>query len=95
VNHQLVVVGADSKFWRITAVDSIIREPRIGSNDPPKAIGVPFFREVDFQWSKDSMALYLIRDEYEKKGSEPFWNQGELWKYDLGAGHFAVGTNTL
>lgn len=85
-NHQLVVVDADSEFWRITAVDSIIREPRIGSSDPPKAIGVPFFREVDFQWSKDSMALYLIRDEYEKKGSEPFWNQGELWKYDLGAG---------
>ena len=85
-NRELVVVGAESGLWRIAAVDSIIREPRVGSSDPPKPIGVLFFRDEDFQWSRDSTALYLIRDEYELKGSERLWSKGELWKYDLGAG---------
>jgi hypothetical protein len=75
-NGQLVVVGAESIFRQVTAVDSIYREPKRTSGQ--------FSRDDDFQWSKDSMALYLIRDEYyESKGSQLFSSKGELWKYDI------------
>lgn len=76
---HLAVVGAESGLWQVTAVGSIYRGP--------KPLGQQFFRDDDFQWSEDSKALYLIRDEYyESKGSQLFSTKGELWKYDLGAG---------
>jgi hypothetical protein len=76
---QLAVVGAESGLWQVTAVASIYRGP--------KPLGQQFFRDDNFQWSEDSKALYLIRDEYyESKGSQLFSTKGELWKYDLGAG---------
>ena len=76
-NGQLVIVGMGS-LRQITSVDSIYREP--------KPIGRQFFRDDDFQWSKDSKVLYLIRDEYyESQGSQLFSSKGELWKYDIEA----------
>ncbi|MGA7381251.1 MAG: hypothetical protein WBX03_10395 [Terriglobales bacterium] len=74
-NGQLAVVS-ESLVRQITPVDSIYTEP--------KPIGRQFFRDDDFQWSKDSKVLYLIRDEYyESRGSQLFSSKGELWKYDI------------
>jgi hypothetical protein len=78
-NGQLIVVGTESILRQVTAVDSIYREP--------KPIGTQFFRDDEFQWSKDSNALYLIRDVYyESRGSQLYSSKGELWKYDIESG---------
>jgi hypothetical protein len=78
-NGQLVVVGTESILRHVIAVDSIYKDP--------KPLGIQFFRDDDFQWSKDSKALYVIRDEYnESKGSQLFSSKGELWKYDIESG---------
>src|SRR5579862_3393154 len=83
---QLVVVSADAKLWKVTAVNSTVRVP--------KPLGEQFFRDDDFQWSRDSNVLYLKKDEYHES-QEPSNDQHsrydlvskeELWKYDLGAG---------
>lgn len=82
-NGHLVVVGTKSILRQITAVDSIYREP--------KPLGGEFFRDDDFQWTKDSKALYLIRDEYySSQGSQLFSSKGELWKYDIESGSLQV-----
>lgn len=76
-NGQLVVVGAQSIFRQVAAVDSIYKEP--------KPVGQQFFRDDDFQC--DSKVLYLIRDEYyASRGSQLFSNKGELWKYNVESG---------
>jgi hypothetical protein len=82
-NGQLVLVGTKSILRQITAVDSIYREP--------KPLGQQFFRDDDFQWSKDSRVLYLIRDEYyDSKGSQLFSSKGELWKFDIESGNLQI-----
>jgi hypothetical protein len=75
----LTVVESDHpEFRRVAAVDSIFREP--------KPLGQDFFRDDDFQWSRDSKTLYLIKDQYyESKGSQLFSTKGELWKYEVEA----------
>jgi hypothetical protein len=79
-NGKLMAVGRqDPVIRQVVSVDSIYRKP--------KPIGQHFYRDDDFQWSKDSNSLYLIKDEYyESKGSQLFSNKGELWKYDLETG---------
>jgi hypothetical protein len=78
-NGQLVVVGTPSILRQVTAVDSIYRDP--------KPLDVQFFRDDDFQWSKDSKVLYVIRDEYyNSQGSQLFSSKGELWKYNIESG---------
>ncbi|MFZ0286787.1 MAG: hypothetical protein WAL32_16290 [Terriglobales bacterium] len=77
-NGQMVVV-MESMVRKVVPVDSIYTEP--------KPIGRQFFRDDDFQWSKDSRILYLVRDEYyESKGLQLFSSKGELWKYDIESG---------
>jgi hypothetical protein len=77
---SLTVVGRDGTLVRQVAhVDSIYREP--------KPIGQHFYRDDDFQWTRDSKSLYLIRDEYyESRGSQLFSDKGELWRYDVDTG---------
>ena len=77
VNRKLLVVGTDSILAQVADVDNIFRDD--------KPIGQQFFRDRDFQWSRDSRELYLIKDEYsETKGvGELFSQKGELWMYDL------------
>src|SRR5258708_31736952 len=79
-NGLLVVVAREEPVARnVASVDSIYKEP--------KPIGQHFFREDDFQWSKDSKYLYLIKDEYyNSNGSQLFSSKGELWRYGLEAG---------
>ena len=79
-NGVLTVVGRDGTLVREVAhVDSIYREP--------KPIGQHFYRDYDFQWTRDSKSLYLIGDEYyQSKGSQLFSEKGELWRYDLETG---------
>lgn len=79
-NGLLTVVGRDGTLVRQVAhVDSIYREP--------KPIGQHFYRDDDFQWTRDSKSLYLIGDEYyESRGSQLFSNKGELWRYDVETG---------
>jgi hypothetical protein len=62
----LMVVGPDHPgIRRVAAVDSIYREP--------KPLGQDFFRDDNFQWSRDSKTLYLIKDQYyESKGRSYF-----------------------
>jgi hypothetical protein len=79
VANGRLAVGTESIVRQVTAVDSIYRDP--------KPIGRQFFRDDNFQWSKDSKALYLVRDEYyASRGSQLFSSKGELWKYDIESG---------
>lgn len=84
-NGELVVVDGQGSFLRVvTPVDSIYRD---SIYKKPKPIGQQFFRDANFQWTKDSHSLYLIRDEfYESQGSQLYSAKGELWKYDLDSG---------
>lgn len=76
IRKQLLIIGTDSVIGDVGAVDSIYRSF--------KPVGRRFFRDEDFQWSRDSKSLYLIRDEYyHSKGSQLFSKKGELWRYDL------------
>jgi len=79
-NGLLTVVGRDGMLVRqVGHADSIYREP--------KPIGQHFYRDDDFQWTRDSKSLYLIRDEYyESRGSQLFSDKGELWRYDVQTG---------
>jgi hypothetical protein len=79
-NGLLTVVAHEEPVIRkVAPIDSIYRDT--------KPIGKQFFRDADFQWSKDSKYLYLIRDEYyDSKGSQLFSVKGELWKYGLETG---------
>lgn len=79
-NGLLTVVGRDGAPVRqVTHVDSIYREP--------KPIGQHFYRDDDFQWTRDSKSLYLIGDKYyESKGSQLFSEKGELWRFDVETG---------
>jgi hypothetical protein len=74
-----IVIPGESSVKQVTHVDSIYRKP--------KPIGQSFFRDQEFQWSKDSTSLYLVKDQfYESKGSQLFSEKGELWRYDLASG---------
>lgn len=76
VKGRLLVVGTTSVLGEVARVDSIYRTF--------KPIGRHFFRDQDFQWSRDSKWLYLIRDQYYwSKGSQLFSEKGELWRYEL------------
>jgi hypothetical protein len=79
-NGRLSIVVAENAVAReVAPVDSIYREP--------KPIGQSFYRDDDFQWSRDSKTLYFIRDEYyESKGSQLYSSKGQLWKYDINTG---------
>jgi hypothetical protein len=76
-DRLLTVVGRDGTLIRqVARVDSIYREP--------KPIGQKFYRDEDFQWTRDSKSLFLIKDEYyESRGSQLFSGKGELWSYDV------------
>ncbi len=77
----LLIVNADGSGIRQVAVVSSIYKN-------PKPIGRSFFRDDEFQWSRDSKHLYLIRDQYyESKGSQLYSDRGELWRYDLESGN--------
>lgn len=74
-DDALVIVGSDGKLKQhVTPVDSIYKKP--------KPIGHSFIRSDNFQWSRDSRSIYLIKDEYyESKGSQYRSEKSELWKY--------------
>lgn len=79
IDGQLSVVSAEGGVRTVVAVDSIYRDK--------KPIGKHFFRDSDFQWSRDSKSLYVIGDEfYDSQGSQLFSKKGELWRYDLETG---------
>ncbi|MGA2962319.1 MAG: hypothetical protein ABSD96_11650, partial [Candidatus Korobacteraceae bacterium] len=52
----------------------------------PKPIGHQFFRDDNFQWSKDSANLYLIKDEFYKSLGSLYSEKAELWKYEVKTG---------
>jgi hypothetical protein len=75
----LLIVGENSQVRRVAPVDSIYREP--------KPIGRMFFRDDDFQWSRDSESLYVIKDQfYESKGSQLYSSRAELYRYEIETG---------
>ncbi|MHB8405525.1 MAG: hypothetical protein ACYDCJ_08900 [Gammaproteobacteria bacterium] len=78
-NGKLMIVSSEkSNVRQVTPVKSIF----IDQNH--KHIGESFFHDQDFQWSRDSKLLYLIKDEYYNSvGAQLFSNKGELWTYDL------------
>lgn len=53
-------------------------------------LGTSFFRDHHFQWSRNSNALYLIKDEYYESGATKIHplssEKGELWKYEVATG---------
>lgn len=81
---SLMIVDRDgSAVRKVAPVDSIYREP--------KPLGRRFFRDSDYQWSRDSKNLYLIKDEYyQSKGSQLSSAKGELWKYDVDTGQMQL-----
>jgi hypothetical protein len=82
-NGELVIVGTESVLRRVAAVDSIYRKP--------KPNGEQFFRDDNFQWSKDSKSLYVMKDQfYDSKGSQLFSDKGELWKYEIESGNLQL-----
>jgi hypothetical protein len=81
---KLLIVNADgSGIRQVAAVSSIYKTP--------KPLGRSFFRDDEFQWSRDSKHLYLISDQYyESKGSQLYSDKGELWRYDLESGNLQL-----
>jgi hypothetical protein len=76
IKKKLLIVGADSTLGEVGGVDSIYRNF--------KPVGRRFFRDTDFQWSRDSKSLYLIRDEFRSLGTQSIVSEKEeLWRYDL------------
>jgi hypothetical protein len=79
---QLQIVDALAQgdpVQKVAPVDSISRDP--------KPIGQAFYRDDNFQWSKDAKSLYLIKDEYyETEGSQQYSDKGELWRFDVATG---------
>jgi hypothetical protein len=82
-NGWLTIVGSNgTSLRRVAHVDTIYREP--------KPIGQHFYRDDEFQWTRDSQSLYLIGDTYYGSvGSQLFSDKGELWKYDVRNGRFS------
>jgi hypothetical protein len=83
VSRRLMIVKAGSsrreQILRVAPVDSIYKTFR--------PLGRQFFRDDEFQWSRDSRFLYLVKDEYYRsKGSQLFSRKGELWRYDTESG---------
>src|SRR5258708_31034336 len=71
-----VVIRTPLTVRQVVSVDSIFREQ--------KPLGRQFFRDFEMQWSRDSKALYLVKDEfYETKGAQLFSDKAELWRYDV------------
>jgi hypothetical protein len=83
-NGSLMVLGrSPGTVQKIASADSIYREP--------KPLGQTFFRDDDFQWSKDSKNLYLVKDEYyTSKGSQLYSDKGELWMYNVEKGQLEL-----
>ena len=79
-NGLFIVAPAEQPPVRkVVEVNSIYRRP--------KPLGEQFFRDQDFQWSRDSQYLYVIKDEYyNSDGSQLSSIKGELWRYGLGSG---------
>jgi hypothetical protein len=80
IDKQLLVVGTQSILRRVTSVDSLFRPGE------PTHYGEQFFRDDDFQWSRDSKSLYLVRCKYFQtnwKSDE----EGELWRVDVESGY--------
>ena len=76
IKKHLLIIGTDSVIGDVGTVDSMYRGF--------KPVGRSFFRDEDFELSRDSKSLYLIRDEYyHSNGSQLFSKKGELWRYDL------------
>jgi hypothetical protein len=78
---RLLIVGTESVLAEVTTVENWNRRF--------KPLGQQFFWDDDFQWSRDSKSLYLIRDEFIR--ASQFWsNKRELWRYDLNVGTMNV-----
>jgi len=75
-NKLLIVAGDGSYVHQVATVDDIFREQ--------KPIGKTFFRNFEFQWTRDSRSLYLVKDEYyDSKGAQLYSAKAELWRFDL------------
>jgi hypothetical protein len=83
-NGLLTIIRQDGSFIRqVAPVDSIYRKSA--------PIGHRFYRDDDFQWSRDSKGLYLINDGYyASKGSQLFSEKGQLWRYDVQTGNMRL-----
>lgn len=78
-NGFLTIVGQRMVIRQVVPVDTIYRGP--------KPVGRAFFRDDEFQWTRDSKSLYLIKDEYYvSKGSQLYSEKGELWKFEVTTG---------
>jgi hypothetical protein len=79
-NGFLTVVGWEGpKIRQVVPVDSIYKDP--------KPMGHQFFRDDDFQWSRNSKQIYLIKDEYyNSQGSQLYSEKGGLWRYSVDSG---------
>ena len=87
-NRMVIVSWDETPEQQVTPVNSIDFGDRLKK---PKPFGNTFFRDQDFQWSKDLTTLYLIQDKYyDSKSSQLFSKEGELWKYDLKTGNLTM-----
>ncbi len=79
-NRRLMILKPGSSLLeQVSPVDSIYKTF--------KPFGRQFFRDDEFQWSRDSRFLFLIKDEYYRsKGTQLFSIKGELWRYEVESG---------
>lgn len=81
---ELLIVDKTGSVTKVVPVDSIYHGDPGSAGHRPKPLGQGFFRDQDYQWTRDAQNLYLIHDQfYDSKGSQLFSKYGELWKYSL------------
>jgi hypothetical protein len=88
-DSTMIAVVANGMLTLVGREDHVVREvaPVASIYQEPKPTGQHFYRDDDFQWSRDSKNLYLLGDEYyDSKGLQLFSSKGELWRYDIQAG---------
>ncbi len=79
LNGELLIVRDGAPVLHVVPVRSI--------SPHHKSMGTSFFRDENYQWSRDSKSLYLIKDAYyASKGWQLFSRNGELWRYKLETG---------
>lgn len=92
-DSTMIAVAANGMLTVVGRQDHVVRQviPVASIYQEPKPIGQHFYRDDDFQWSRDSKSLYLIGDEYyESKGSQLFSGKAELWRYDIQVGNMQL-----
>jgi len=84
-DNQKALIVSNERLWIVTREGAVSKIVRVsGIHKKPKPIGTSFFRDDDYQWSKDSKSFFLIKDTYYSSiGSQLYSEYGILYRYTL------------